>query len=288
MTITDEQLLLLSEGRLAVAVADELRAQLADDKDAEERLRLMSVGEQALQSVPAPDGAGLEALTMAIRAGELDGTPEKVRQTQPSGSAKPVARVSGFSKPQRASFFAPMQLAACLAVLALGAVGGYVAGTNAGGDRVASEIAGQPTWVMRVVDYHTLYGRDTVAASKASTSDIASMQTVFEDALEKRMHIPAMSGRRLDFRRGQVLRFKDAAIIQLAYLPDVTGLPVALCLRSTTKADSKPSFVSLRGMGVVRWRQSGLSYILVGHRTEQELLADAARAVSEITAADTI
>ncbi len=284
MTITDEQLLQLIDGQLDDSASADLHLRIAADEDAATRLRLMTASDAMLRAAPMPDATGLDTLKAAIRSGTLD---PRVEQSKGVSSLAGSSRQARMPAARRSSFITPLQMAACLAILTLGALGGYVGGSVLS-DSGEAEMAGQPTWVMRVVDYHTLYGRETVTPAKASRETIASLQQTFENALNNRMHIPTMGGRKLEFRRGQVLRFKETPIIQLAYLPDETGAPVALCLRPSSKPDAKPEYVSLRGMGVVRWRRNGLDYILVGHRMKEDLLADADRAISEIVAAETI
>jgi len=287
VSVTDEQLLALSDASLDEAAANEVRRMIETDPGAVERLRLLLAGGDALRNVPAPSDEGLEALTNAIRVGTL--IPASDASV---GSAKRARQSRGEFEAYSSPSFAPMRIAACAALVAFGLAAGYAAGQWSGSTR--SDVSGAqanaalPIWVIRVVDYHTLYARETVAPSTANAQQRESLRNTFEAALKTVMHIPALRSRGLEFRRGQVLKFKDAPVIQLAYLPDIEGTPVALCLRTTEKADSPPQFARSRGMGVVRWRQNGLSYVLVGHRSEEKLIRDARMAVKEIAAAGTI
>lgn len=285
MSITSEQLLALIDGRLEPDAAESLRREIAEDADAAERLQQMERAGEALQNASAPDPSGLDTLVDAIRSGMLDDASDDAGTAARNPAPNPVADQSvPAGKP---TFGTPMQMAACLAFLALVFGAGFWSG-NALAPKDPTGVAGQPTWVVRVVDYHTLYSRETVAPANASTEDVRRMETTFEDTLKTRMHIPAMDGRRLAFKRGQILQFGNSPVIQLAYLPDDTGTPVALCLKPTRKGDSKPVYVKMRGMGVVRWRRNGLAYVLVGHRTKEQLLADTSQAIEEIISSETI
>lgn len=69
-------------------------------------------------------------------------------------------------------------------------------------------IANLPVWVVRVVDYHTLYDRGTVEGPRASLTLIDGLETRFSDLLNSDVTIPNLSDVGLDFRRGQVLKFE--------------------------------------------------------------------------------
>ena len=96
------------------------------------------------------------------------------------------------------------------------------------------------------------------------------------------VHVPDLSSTELQFRRGQILKFKETPIIQLAYLPDRAGKPVALCLKPSTDEDKAAQFDKVRGMGVVRWTADGVDYLLVGDLPENRLMASAKSAAQQI------
>ena len=62
-----------------------------------------------------------------------------------------------------------------LVLCVLGAVVGFF-GAREFSPQQDPLLAQFPTWIVRVVDYHTLYGRETVDTAKASQNEISDME----------------------------------------------------------------------------------------------------------------
>ncbi|MEL7544951.1 MAG: hypothetical protein AAGJ70_14400 [Pseudomonadota bacterium] len=278
MTPTDEDLLAHLDGRLDADARRAVALAVQADPRVRERLHVMEASGAALRAVAAPDSSGLEELEAWVRAHAATGDVET--------GARPQRLTH-----QSSSWVT--QLAACFVTMMLGGGLGYLIGTQEtfnASEVSRSATAAQPetplpTWMVRVVDYHTLYARDTLVGTAADRPATAKLEDRLSRSLARQVHIPDLDGRRLTFHRGQLLRFRDVPVAQLAYLPQGNGTPVALCLKPTTEKDSKPVLIQFRGMNVVRWRADGLSFVIVGHRDGPTLLADAIAAQAKIKAA---
>ncbi len=282
MTICDEILLKYADGQLDTDAAAKVAQGLVHDADALQRLhaiRLSGVGlaREAARSAALSENDPLAQMILQGHSGT------ELREGRSRTQVAPSKRSPAFSTTrQRRTWPAAMRIAASIALLAIGLVSGYLAQgwRNA---QTASGLQAYPTWLIRVVDYHTLYRRETVAPARRITrSDIAALAARFSATLAQRVVIPDLAAERLEFRRGQVLKFNNDPIIQLAYLPNKSGHPIALCLKTTTSPDALPSFEILRGLGTIRWRQNGIDYVLVGDHSETFLRAAAGDARQQI------
>ena len=277
MKLNDELLLKYAQDELATDLAADVEQALQQDTIASERLRLIQLSGTALAAeADKPDQQQeMIALAKSILAGDLD--PQTVPDTT---NMTAITNASG------SRVLSGMRMAASIALLAIGLGVGYFARDIGGGK--LSELHANPIWLVRVVDYHTLYIRETVAPARANAQTIADLKNRFAAILGQKITIPDLGREQLDFRRGQYLKFEDSPIIQLAYLPNGTGKPVALCLKASKGPDSKPYYSYLNGLGVMRWHQEGLDYVLVGDLPEQRLRSAANNAQAQIGKAQNI
>ncbi|MEO0619535.1 MAG: hypothetical protein AAFZ01_09665 [Pseudomonadota bacterium] len=296
MTPSDEDLLAFLDGRLDADAHRAVATALDADGALRTRLQFMETSGAALQTVPAPAASGLDDVERWVRA---QVAPADARHARPVRSA-PASTAAAMR--MRRSFTWGPAVAASLLLVTFGGVVGYVLG-GGGAIKLPARSASTdgsvtsarapapaveptlPTWMVRVVDYHTLYARDTLTGVAADQSTRIQLEDRLSRKLARSVHIPDLAARALTFHRGQLLRFQDVPVAQLAYLPDGHGTPVALCLRPTTLKDMDPVLVQFRGMNVVRWRADGLSFVIVGHRDGPTLLADAMAAHTKIRAA---
>jgi anti-sigma factor RsiW len=84
------------------------------------------------------------------------------------------------------------------------------------------------------------------------------------------VRVPDLSAQGLEFKRIQRLRFHDKPLVQIVYLPK-TGGPVALCVVKDAKPDQSIAQQKIDDMDVVTWRQSELSYALIGTAGQVDL-----------------
>ncbi len=285
MKLNDELLLKYADGSLASVIEARVEQALQQDRSASERLRLMQLSGAALKAEAMANqqrtSPVVAELARAIHAGELDANDLDADDLAPRSTSAPH-KLAPASKQQTApSVKSPgWQIAASMALLAFGLGTGYFARDLGFNDRADQQA--NPVWLVRVVDYHTLYVRETVTAGPAKMPNKAELKSRFAAILGQSVTIPDLGAEQLEFRRGQYLKFKDSPIIQLAYLPKDTGKPVALCFKTAKGPDKKPTYSQISGLGVMRWHQSGLDYVLVGDLPEQRLRAAANNALAQI------
>lgn len=275
MKLTDEVLLKYAEGLLSPEDTAEVKGLLDEDEIAEERLRLIQASGAALARERDTEqvAGGMDALAEYILSG---GNERGAEPGSGGGRQDPIDMTVGDVR----SRWRIAAMAASVALL-LGLGAGYFLG-NPRSAGLADDLSGQPVWLVRVVDYHTLYARETVTPSHISEAEIAALERRFSARMGQKVLIPMLDAEKLEFRRGQLLQFGDEPIVQLAYLPEAPGLPIALCLKASAGEDTEPSYEKLRQLGVVRWRQKGIAYVLVGDRDKKKLLSDAQSAMRQI------
>lgn len=295
MTLSDELLLNFAEGNLDAGASEHIAQLLKADAPARERLRLIRLSGDALagetSSVSLAPAA--DQLADRILSGEFDScrsnnNSDDIEHIAPDSAEQIVlndAEQGALTEPQlrfRSAWRLP-QVAAALGFLIIGLVGGYF-GAAWLPSQASDQLASHPAWLVRIADYHTLYGRETVTPSKSSELQVMRLEQRFATFLKHAVVIPDLQVGHLEFRRGQVLRFGSEPIIQLVYLPENEGRPVALCLKNSQGEDRDMSFITLSGLGVMRWRQNNIDYVLVGDRAASLLRIAAEHAAAQIGA----
>lgn len=290
MTVTEEILLKYADGNLDDEQMKSVESQLRHDDVAGERLRLIRLSGDALARERLSGDAAFAVDQLAdkiLRDRSVDNGPAPDQMpASAAGNGACVVAPAQFGAPKPTGRWTLGAIAAsllfCVAGVAAGYIGAHSFGAVGSDARQDMAMAGVPTWIARVVDYHTLYDRETVGTSKASEADVAGLQARFSDLMKRTVTVPDLEPTDLEFRRGQVLKFRGTPIVQLAYLPDRTGRPVALCLTPSSQEDSALTYSELRGMGVVRWTRDKVDYVMVGYLPEQRLLASARSAADQI------
>jgi anti-sigma factor RsiW len=275
MTLTEDILLRYADGQLDRDTAAAVAAALVHDDIAAERVRLIKLSGTALamEAERGHTATDRDALARKFLPGPDVSDSAAHRVITPETARADSSWMSGPYAWRRQALAAGL-------LLAIGLSAGF-----AGSGRMQREVSAHPVWVMRIVDYHTLYGRSTVAGSTVTATETAQLEQRFSEALGRPVKIPAYTPAAMEFRRGQILEFERAPIIQLAYLPPREGTPMALCLTRGTGTDTQPSYERLHGIGMVRWRRAGLEYVLVGDQSEQDLRGYARQAIEQIATA---
>lgn len=133
-----------------------------------------------------------------------------------------------------------------------------------GAPQVASVVQVQPSaWVQQAASYQQLYSRDTLNYVTPDRENVGKTISDIRNVDGLALRVPDLSSAGLTFKRIQRLRFNDKALIQLVYLPQ-HGDPVALCVMKETMPDKSVAQLNVSGMNVVVWRESELSYALIG------------------------
>ena len=117
-------------------------------------------------------------------------------------------------------------------------------------------------WTTAVASYQALYITDTLSGpvqeNHRRDEVLAWANQVFDVDLT-----PALDVDGMDFKRAQVLGFRNKPLLQIAYLkPD--GTPMALCLIPTDGPDKAPETSVLFDLAGVSWVENGVGYYLVG------------------------
>jgi anti-sigma factor RsiW len=265
MKLTDELLLAYADGLLDDEQAGQVSARLDGDDLARERLRLIRLSGAALDGARAhmatPDGPD-----------ELEGFVRGYGEASESGR-------TGRSAPARSTSW---RVAAAAALVAIGfGVGVTVAPNLISLGEHETEVA---SWIASVVDYHSLYGRATVEPVHTPQSELPALRERIEGAmgLQAAMQIPDLDSMSLGFRRGQVLDYDGWPIVQLVYLPEENGRPIAICFRKRAGEDVAARHYTYHGVGIVQWTHDGLEFLVVGERTEDELLSITAEAAKQL------
>jgi anti-sigma factor RsiW len=165
-------------------------------------------------------------------------------------------------------------LAASLALFAVGAGGGYVAG-----QRNPTETARD--WVAEIADYHAVYATQTRHLAEVPASDVAHLVKWLTDQTGVPFEIPDLSGQGLDFQGGRLLVAAGKPVGQLMYL-DAAGQVVALCFIASDKpATDAIETRNLGGFDALIWGKPGARFILIGPKDYPGFtsIADSARSV---------
>ena len=255
---SDEELTAYLDGESEPAQVREIDAQSASRPDLKQRLRDLEVDREAIA------GTFRSLLETAPKMPELPGAERAEARGHGIGGTgrQPVAR----------RFRALGALAVCLALLALGAGGGFLASE--------SREAG---WRDYVAAYQALYVSGTLSHLKTSpTQQVGELSRVGK-ALGKEFDLASLQNiEQLDYKRAQTLGFEGRALVQLAFMSKV-GAPVALCIiRSTGTPGARPEirFETIEGMRAAYWGEGGFEYLLIGG-TDAELIATAANYFSK-------
>lgn len=241
---SDAQLQDYLAGTLDIEIADALEEQIAIDPALESRLL-------ALEHTQA---GALRAVFDAVP------TPERLQDLEHHVlAAKPA-------KPAPVRAQAPWQWASVAAVVAF-AVGAY--------SFSAPPVEEKPAWRWQdqVASYQALYVTETLEAVSASDDQIANQLSKSEAALGRDLPLNAvgdLDGMKL--LRAQILGYKDAPLVQMAYLT-VDGKPVALCaIRPKAAVVKDFAFETLSGLPTIHWSDGEFNYMIVGDIDNERLM----------------
>lgn len=121
-------------------------------------------------------------------------------------------------------------------------------------------------WRQAVADYQMLFTTESLTPDQGGDAALA--------LASERVGLPldpatrAASG--LQFRRAQLLAFKDKPLVQLAYLGD-DGVPVAFCIIASNKPEAGAQYEVRNGLGIVHWIIGGYGLMVIGDLPEDRL-----------------
>lgn len=225
---SDEELTAYLDSEVSAELEQEMRGALASDRELAQRLEALSLPVEDLRSVMDRLLAKAPAMPM-LRVPETECRPGR------------RASVTGW--------------AACLAAcLALGVFAGSVM------FRPAS-----PGWQDVVASYQSLYVFETLSnvqnGSLAAVGKLPELSETFGLDLARATKDPE-----IEFKRVQLLGYKGAPLVQLAYLT-AGGDPVALCILKLDQIEPSDLEVVVReGMSSASWSVDGFGFVVIGGR----------------------
>ena len=131
------------------------------------------------------------------------------------------------------------------------------------GSLVVRPAAPEPTpWIDAIVAYQVLYRPETIAASRQSAAETASVLAGFRSGGETSVEAARDIGD-LTFARAQLLGLGDRALLQMAYATEA-GVPIAICAVEVTGPDRGFTSELRDGLATTHWVSGGVGYLVVG------------------------
>ncbi len=250
MSFTPDQLSAYLDGELPEAEAAALETALETDTALQAEL-------DALMAADAAAGAAFAEMLAdqvpAALAAAIRNAPE----------SQPAANLPGAPRGLPAWAAA----AACAAFLAIGATGGYLAGTGKG---AGTEVAALPAWLVDIADYHAVYAGQTRHLVEVPASEADHIATWLTASVGAEVRIPDLADQGLTFQGGRLLVAAGKPVAQLLYT-DAAGEVVALCqIRSDKPADGFRT-ADVKGFGLVSWGGGDANFVVVGPEGYQGL-----------------
>jgi anti-sigma factor RsiW len=234
MKITDETLTAYLDGELDDGLTRNIKEMSLADTSLAARLASLQFDRDAL----VRDYAALsdDAPVDLLRAGMGDTADTE------------TTRISAGRKPGW------MMAAACAACLMIGALMGAGAGWFTEADK---------SWREAVAEYQVLYATETLAWNSVPATEIDDTLKRLSDRVGVQLTRQKLEVSGTEFRRGQMLRFGQDPLVQIAYLHD-GKTPVAFCMTPEAVADYAPKRETREGLPIVHWAKGGVSYMVIG------------------------
>ncbi len=239
---SDEMLVAFLDGQLAPEKQRIIAELVENDEALGQRLTFLATGQ-------APFRDAFDAL--------LDEAPI-------SRMAENFQRAAVRSDPAHA-FSRRHMIAAAVSLVAIGIGGGL------GIDRViGNRSRDDEGWRAVVANYMSLYSTITLANLSLDPAmldaQVASVSAVFGMRINRKgVTLPG-----LEFKRVQMLQFKDKPLAQFAYL-DERSQPLAVCMFANSTGAAPPQFEQRRGMNIVFWSTASRSFLVIGHGSPETL-----------------
>lgn len=153
-------------------------------------------------------------------------------------------------------------MAACVALVGLGGIGGYSMGQ---GDAPVQSM-GQPTgWLSQIVSYHAIYAQQKRHLVEVTADQADHIETWLGKTIGASFAIPNLSDFDLTFEGGRLLVVNGKPVAQLMYRT-AEGTVVALCLqKGGHDAQGKTEFGSRTqdGFALINWKDGDADYVMI-------------------------
>ncbi|MGE5538307.1 MAG: hypothetical protein ACM30I_06800 [Gemmatimonas sp.] len=233
-TLDDTTLVAYVDGELGPEAAARVRAALARDPAAQEKVRLLR-----------------ESASLTRRLFER---PEyqRVAPELAARFAHPGAR--------RATMARRMAWAAAAAVVLAGVfTGGWFVGQRTAEPSFNEELLAD------IFAYHAVYARENEHRVEVPADRLAHIQTWLGNRLQRTLVVPDLSSRGLTFEGARLLVVDQQPVAQLLYsVPGQPHKPVALCITQGIPGNHDIEIFKREDMYLALWRSKGYSYVLVG------------------------
>jgi len=122
-------------------------------------------------------------------------------------------------------------------------------------DRLLDEIA----------DYHAAYARETIHQVEVPASETAHIESWLGDRLHRRLQVPDLSSRGLEFTGARLLVVDGAPVADLVYhWPGREHQPVALCITFASGPEEAPRLAVRDDIQQISWQHNGYAYVIAG------------------------
>lgn len=177
MKLTEALLLKYVDGELSADDIKQVEDLLAGDALARENVSHMRVSGEALlnMEITPEEQEAADAMKARLSLGELLMLPPAANDLGQLDSDENARRAA---KQSSRGWWNFGSIAAALVIM----FGGMFAGFNMGVATLSAEdiaMSKLPVWVARVVDYHTLYDRETVAGDTLNSAKIEQLEASF-------------------------------------------------------------------------------------------------------------
>lgn len=169
-------------------------------------------------------------------------------------------------------------IAASIALLSIGVVGGYfikdyVSPTSI----VVADISTEQSWINEIASYHAVYAkqkRHLVEVKASGTSDASSNSHIkkwLSKNLDHNFNIPDLTAGGLTFEGARLLVVSGKPVAQLMYT-SADGEVVALCIQKHAQSQSMnakmpaPINDTINGFDFFYWEHGGADLVLIGNQ----------------------
>ena len=129
-------------------------------------------------------------------------------------------------------------------------------------------------WMDFVAAYQALYVPETLAEIQITEAEVAAQLNALSAVVRLDL-VRVRDGSDLVYKRGQLLGFDGAQLVQLAF-QTADGSPVALCILRDVGQSARPfADRPSEGMQAVAWARDGYGFFLIGATDAQTLRAAA-------------
>jgi anti-sigma factor RsiW len=123
-------------------------------------------------------------------------------------------------------------------------------------------------WRVAIADYQVLYSTATLSSLARDSPTLRGEIATVAAKLRLPIDFELLQVKELDFKRAQLLEFKDEPLAQFAYL-DAMGKPIAFCATRTGEADSNIRTGIFDGLAAAFWNKNGYGFIVIGGKNVQ-------------------